>query len=195
MHLSYHTTSTARPFGSPFPADSTSAAVQSRFLTEKELLAAPPAADALRPYAEQTPPAAVITGPGTAQAPGGQPHAAWPARRGLSRRVLARACTYMEENLGETFTLDDLARAVGVSRFHFSRLFRVSTGVSPMVYFLRLRIERAKQMLVKGDRKMCEIALALGFFDQSHFSRTFRRMTGLAPGEYVRMCDDAEVTV
>jgi len=130
--------------------------------------------------------------PNTAE---GHSHFAWTARRGLSRRTLALACSYMEDNLGENFTLDDLGRAVGVSRFHFSRLFRVSTGQSPMGYSLRLRIERAKEMLLQGDRKICEIAMELGFFDQSHFSRTFRRMTGVSPGEYVRMCEVAEVAV
>lgn len=127
--------------------------------------------------------------------PEGHGHFAWTARRGLSRRTLALARSYMEDNLGENFTLDDLGRAVGVSRFHFSRLFRVSTGQSPMGYSLRLRIERAKEMLLQGDRKICEIAMELGFFDQSHFSRTFRRMTGVSPGEYVRMCAVAEVAV
>lgn len=127
--------------------------------------------------------------------PEGHDHFAWTVRRGLSRRTLALARSYMEDNLGENFTLDDLGRAVGVSRFHFSRLFRVSTGQSPMGYSLRLRIERAKEMLLQGDRKICEIAIELGFFDQSHFSRTFRRMTGVSPKEYVRMCDVAEVAV
>ena len=53
-------------------------------------------------------------------------------RRGLSRRALNRACSFIAENLGERFTLDDLAREAGVSRFHFARLFRVSTGDSPI---------------------------------------------------------------
>ena len=99
----------------------------------------------------------------------------------------------MEDNLGNNFTLAELASAVGMSRFHFSRLFRESTGESPMGYALRLRIERAKAMLLQSDRRMSEIAVTLGFFDQSHFSRTFRRMTGISPGRYARMYDVAEV--
>ena len=110
------------------------------------------------------------------------------ARRGLSRRTLALACSYMEDNLGNNFTLDELARAVSISRFHFSRLFRESTGESPMGYSLRLRIERAKEMLLQNDWRISEIAVTLGFFDQSHFSRTFRRMTGISPGKYARAC-------
>jgi AraC family transcriptional regulator len=58
----------------------------------------------------------------------------------------------MEENLGENFTLGDLGKVVGVSPFHFSLLFRVSTGQSPMAYWRRLRIERAKEMLLHVRR-------------------------------------------
>jgi len=111
------------------------------------------------------------------------------AERGLSRRFLLLAIAYMDEHVGENFTLEELARAVGISRFHFSRLFRMSTGTSPMVFALHLRVEHAKAMLLRGDRRASEVAMALGFFDQSHFSRTFRRMTGLSPGEYVRLCE------
>ena len=110
----------------------------------------------------------------------------WTAQRGLSRRTLALALAYMENNLGESFTLNDLGRAIGISPFHFSRLFRISTGQSPMGYLRRLRIERSKTMLLQGERKKADIAMTLGFSDQSHFTRTFRRMTGVSPGEYVR---------
>jgi AraC family transcriptional regulator len=127
--------------------------------------------------------------------PEGHGHYTWTARRGLSRRNLARACSYMEDNLGTKFTLDELARAVGISRFHFARLFRESTGESPMGYSLRLRIERAKAMLLQSDRRISAIAVTLGFVDQSHFSRTFRRITGISPGEYVRMRDVVEAAV
>jgi AraC family transcriptional regulator len=210
MSPSPHGISPVRTFGSPF-ADSRGQAGSSpgirkvHLLTARELLAPPPAADAVSNFVEEAPSpgpdvratiAVVAKRDGTdANAPVTHGHRTWTTRRGLSRRVLALACSYMEDNLGENFTLDELARAVGISRFHFSRLFRVSTGASPMGYLLYRRIERAKNMLLRGDRKICEIAMALGFFDQSHFSRTFRRMTGVSPGEYIRMCDVAEVAV
>ena len=210
MSPSHHRISAVRTFGSPF-ADSRGQTGPSpgirkgHLLTTRELLAPPPAADAVSMHVEEAP----SPGPdvratiavrarldGTAaNAPKTHGHHTWTAPRGLSRRVLALACAYMEAKLVEHFTLDELARAVGVSRFHFSRLFRVSTGASPMGYLLYLRVGRAKSMLLRGDRKICEIAIALGFFDQSHFSRTFRRMTGVSPREYVRLRDVAEVAV
>jgi AraC family transcriptional regulator len=55
-----------------------------------------------------------------------------PQRGGLARRVLGRVRAYVEENVGQPITLDDLAGIAGVSRFHFARQFRVSTGASPM---------------------------------------------------------------
>jgi transcriptional regulator GlxA family with amidase domain len=114
---------------------------------------------------------------------------------GLRRHALARVRSYVEENLGRKFAVCDVARAAGLSRSHFSRLFRASTGESPMGFAMRLRVERAKEMLLKGDHETCQIALELGFCDQSHFSRTFRRLTGHSPREYVRQCDLSEVVV
>lgn len=113
-------------------------------------------------------------------------HVSHRPRRGLSRRALNRACSYIAENLGERFTLNDLAREAGVSRFHFARLFRVSTGDSPMAYLLKSRVERAKQMLLQGELPVCEIAAVLGFCDQSHLTRTFRRLTGVTPRAFAR---------
>jgi AraC family transcriptional regulator len=210
MSPSPHGISAVRTFGSPF-ADSRRQAGSSpgtrivQLLTARELLEPRPAADAVSIYVEDAPSpgpdvratiAVAARRDGTdANASETHGHRTWTTRRGLSQRVLALACTYMEDNLGENFTLDQLARAVGISRFHFSRLFRVSTGASPMGYSLRLRIERAKAMLLQSDRRISEIAVTLGFVDQSHFSRTFRRITGVSPGEYIRMCDVAEAAV
>lgn len=108
--------------------------------------------------------------------------------RGLGSKALARAQAYMEQNIGHNFTLDQLARAACVSRAHFARLFRVSTGSTPMAYLLKLRMERAK-LLLRRQLRVSDVAAALGFCDQSHFSRVFRRTTGQTPREYARQAD------
>lgn len=104
----------------------------------------------------------------------------------LSTEAVARVRSYIEENVGERISLEDLARIAQVSRFHFARQFRLRTGESPMGYLLRARIERAKRMLSDSAMKIAEIAVTLGFADQSHFTRTFRRFVGTSPSEYRR---------
>lgn len=100
---------------------------------------------------------------------------------GLSRRALTRACAFMEANLGEPIGLGDIAGAACVSRSHFARMFRRSTGYSVMSYLYRLRIERAKAMLIGAQLPLAELSQALGFSHHSHFTRMFRRHTGMSP--------------
>ena len=94
----------------------------------------------------------------------------------------------MEANIGHHLSLDDMARAACISRAHFARQFRLSTGVTPMAYLLLLRVRRAKQLLL-GDVKVGDVAAELGFCDQSHFSRAFRGVTGRSPRDYVHGSD------
>ena len=103
----------------------------------------------------------------------------WPQR-------LARVQDYIEHNLGEAISLEDLARVAGVSRFHFARQFRARTGESPMEYLLRARVERGKALLRDSRARLVDISAELGFADQSHFARTFRRLVGVAPSAYAR---------
>jgi AraC family transcriptional regulator len=107
-------------------------------------------------------------------------------RRGLNPRAMNRVVIHIEENLGESLTLSTLAAVACVSRFHFARMFRLSTGYSPMAYVLRRRVERARLQLAQGYQRLSELAAELGFCDQSHFTRIFRRMTGFTPREYAR---------
>ncbi len=111
---------------------------------------------------------------------------ALPAPRGLSRKALARAFACMERHIGERLGLEDVAREACVSRAHFARMFRISTGYSAMEYLLRLRVERAKPLLLEDRQSIADISAGLGFCDQSHFSRAFRRLTGLPPKRFAR---------
>jgi AraC family transcriptional regulator len=103
-----------------------------------------------------------------------------------SRRDLQLAHEYILQNLGEPITPRDLAQAIGLSRFHFSRLFRGSTGVSPMRYVQRCRVEHAKGLIRQGELLMTEIAVRVGFYDQSHFTRWFRKLVGMTPREFAQ---------
>lgn len=104
----------------------------------------------------------------------------------LSPLALARVRAYVDAHLSDTITLENLAAAACISRFHFARSFRATTGSSPMEYVRNARIAAAKVILMQSRQPISVTAVNLGFFDQSHFTRTFRRLTGLAPGHFAR---------
>ncbi len=95
---------------------------------------------------------------------------------------IVAATRYLREHLRDPLRLDDLANAAGLSRFHFARLFRQATGLSPMHYLAQARIDAARHLLRMTALPQREIARQLGFGDEYQFSRTFRRLTGHAPG-------------
>jgi AraC-like DNA-binding protein len=103
---------------------------------------------------------------------------------GLGGDVLRRILAHVEANLGEHISLDQLASLAGLSRFHFARQFRISTGQSPMGYVRRARIERAKAILRARHITIAQVAVSLGFADQSHFTRTFARLIGVSPRSF-----------
>jgi AraC family transcriptional regulator len=110
---------------------------------------------------------------------------AWaPVQGGLPRWRLKRVLAYVDDNLSHDISLDDLARVACLSSHHFSELFRQSMGTSPYRYVMARRVECAKVMLRTSVKGVLEIALAVGFSDQSHFSKVFRRATGTTPGLY-----------
>lgn len=106
-------------------------------------------------------------------------------RAGLPAPTLAKVIDYMDEHMGEPVALAELASIANVSRFHFTKLFKLSTGSSAMAFLERSRIRRAEELIRTGEMRLAEIALATGFADQSHFTRRFRRHTGYTPGYYL----------
>jgi AraC family transcriptional regulator len=86
----------------------------------------------------------------------------------------------MEDEL----TLCEMAQAVQLSRAHFARMFRKSTGESPHQFVLRQRIERAMTMLRSDDARVVDVAVACGFKTQQHFARVFRHVCGVSPTDY-----------
>lgn len=105
---------------------------------------------------------------------------------GLSRWQLQRTLKNIRESLSEDLSLDALAASVNLSPFHFSRMFKESTGMPPHRYVLKQRIEHACQMLASGRLSLAEIAARLGFADQSHFGSAFKRFVGVTPTTFRR---------
>ena len=114
------------------------------------------------------------------------PHRDEEPLRDISPASIRRALAYIEDQPYARISLDEVAAAAGLSRFHFGRLFRKHVGVSPAAYIESSRIERAKSMIKLGHMSLTDIAYALGFADQSHFSRRFRHCEGCTPSAYMR---------
>ncbi len=105
-------------------------------------------------------------------------------RGSMPKYLLRRAIEFINENLGENVSLAEISAAVGMSPYHFCRLFKRSTGLSPHQYVKRERIRRAQQLLAEHRLSLVEIANELGFSDQSHFTRTFHTVIGVTPSRY-----------
>jgi AraC family transcriptional regulator len=100
--------------------------------------------------------------------------------------AVGRAIAYIEDNPDRTISLRELAGAAGLSRFHFSRVFKHHLGLSPARYVERARIEQAKALIVNAGMSLANIAQAVGFADQSHFSRRFRAHERRTPAQFAR---------
>lgn len=93
------------------------------------------------------------------------------------------AKTILAARIGEHLSLDEIAGAVQISPFHFSRMFRKHTGLPLHRYLMRLRLRTSLEMLAEGVNDLTALALDLGFSSHSHFSDAFRREFGLAPSK------------
>ena len=103
---------------------------------------------------------------------------------GLSPRKLQTAIDYIETNLEGKIGLDALAKITQTSPYHFSRLFKQSTGITPYQYVIQQRIELGKQLLRKEELPIAEIAMMCGFASQSSFTTAFRKLVGITPKAY-----------
>ena len=99
------------------------------------------------------------------------------------RRVAAVA-RFMEERFAEPCALSDLARLAGLSPFHFLRVFRATTGLTPHQHLLRTRLRAAANNLACSDASVTDLALSVGFEDLSNFTRSFRAEYHLSPSLY-----------
>jgi AraC family transcriptional regulator len=102
----------------------------------------------------------------------------------LSRWRLKRATDYMAAHLDEPIGLPEIAAATGLTRMHFAAQFKVATGLRPHEYLLRMRIDRAQDLLATTRQPLVEIALDVGFRSQSHFTTVFTRIAGTTPNAW-----------
>lgn len=104
------------------------------------------------------------------------------APRTLSRQQLQRAVEFIDANLGADLSVTRLSAQVGMSPYSFSKLFKAATETTPHDFVLSSRIRQAA-MLLGTTMSLSEVALAVGFANQSHFTEAFRRRTGRTPAQ------------
>jgi AraC family transcriptional regulator len=102
----------------------------------------------------------------------------------LGDRQLIQVTDYISDHLAQDIKLSDLAKLLGMSQFHFARLFKQSIGVTPHQYVLQQRLERAKHLLKQTELPVMEIAMLCGFSSHSHLGKWIRQHTGMAPKDY-----------
>ena len=118
--------------------------------------------------------------PANGELPAARPREFLP-RGGLAPGALRRVREHVEKNLTERLRTEDLATVAGLSPGHFNRAFKQSAGQPPHQYVLQRRVSVATELLEKTDRALADIALDVGFADQSHFSRTYASVKGETP--------------
>lgn len=109
-----------------------------------------------------------------------------PHKGGLTPRQLRRVLECMDAHLAKDVPLVRLAAAAGASVSHFGPAFRRTVGEPPHRHLMRLRVERAQALLLRGDLSLIQVAVACGFADQAHMTRAFRRFLGTTPGRWRR---------
>jgi len=106
-------------------------------------------------------------------------------RGGLPPGKLRVVRSFVETHLHEKISLRSMAERIQMSPYHFGRLFKQSTGLSPHQYLLEQRIRKAKELLADHRLTIQEISQRLGFGSRAHFTTTFRKRVGATPRQYL----------
>lgn len=99
-------------------------------------------------------------------------------------QVITRAKQYIQENQAEDLSLGQVAKAVNTSTFYFCKMFKKVTGINFTAYLSRVRIEKAKNLLLNPNLRISEIAYAVGFQSLTHFNRVFKKVLAQSPTEF-----------
>jgi AraC family transcriptional regulator len=109
---------------------------------------------------------------------------------GLAPWQLLRVRAYIDSNLHRQISVRELSAIARRSSAHFSRKFKLAVGRSPHAYVVRRRLERACHLMITSAASLSEIALSVGFSDQSHLCRHFRQAFGQSPANWRRRRGD-----
>lgn len=102
----------------------------------------------------------------------------------LDNNAIKEIDSFIDNQITTPLSIDELSKLVNISKFHFLREFKKLVGITPYQYVLQKRLNKGKEYLINSKKTIVEIAIQVGFSDQSHFSRTFKAHTGMTPLEY-----------
>ena len=107
-------------------------------------------------------------------------------RGAIARQQFQPVIDYIEASLAEEIGLDELAAIAGLSKYHFSRTFKQTFGLTPHRYLMQRRVQRATDALKTSPSGIARVAHQFGFADQSHFTRVFKQVQGLTPKQFLK---------
>jgi AraC family transcriptional regulator len=109
-----------------------------------------------------------------------------PARGGLAPWQKRKVQTHIEEGLEGSLLVEELADLVSLSPSYFCRAFKESIGIPPHAYIIKMRVERARTLMLTTSESLSHIAVACGLVDQAHLCKCFRQAMGTTPGAWRR---------
>jgi AraC-like DNA-binding protein len=104
---------------------------------------------------------------------------------GNENQAILKARRYIEDHFSQNVSLDTLSRHVALSPYYLLRVFCAEVGMSPHAYLESVRIRHA-QRLIRTGKPLAEVAIEVGFSNQSHMTRSFRKIIGVTPGQYAQ---------
>jgi len=104
-----------------------------------------------------------------------------------ANKYVRRLTRQMRDSVNGSFDLGEAAKELGVSKAHLVRAFKRSTGLPPLRYFNRLKMDTAKELLKRTDMSLARIAAELSFCDEFYFSRVFKKYAGISPAHFRKM--------
>lgn len=107
-------------------------------------------------------------------------------RQSADRNYIDIAKEYMMAYYNANIKIEDVCKLINISPYHFIRMFRDKTGITPHAFLQSVRIEKAEEMLKKGRHSVEEVAMFCGYIDTSHFSNYFKRIKGMSPSAYIK---------
>ncbi len=107
-----------------------------------------------------------------------------PARSPLPSDLVGQAIRYIHHHYAESVTLERMAEALNYSVPHLVKQFKLGTGKSPIGYLIEVRMDKAKELLLRTDAALQDISEGVGYNDISYFNKTFKKYAGMTPGQY-----------